>query len=355
MIAWNRRLPEVCAMTEFFDFYGFVIQVSSTSNALVEEVRRHFAFFRRTGGEAHMRVEMRLEEPPYDELPSLPAFLFTPRNVCFQSKRTTYIDYFGEGLAVFDRDAEHCVIYGVNHDLVHEIAYLFVLSTVGQYLDSQRLHRVHALGVSYHDRGILLLLPSGGGKSTMALALMRTPGFFLLGEDTPLIDPKGRILPFPLRLGIRPEQKTDIPSEYLRTVARMEFDPKTLIDIDYFKDRIGQAVEPGLILVGERNLGRSSEIVPLSRRRAFKAMVNHSIVGLGVYQGLEFLLERGLWELLTKGEVVASRLRNSVALLRRAPAYRFVLGRDIDRNRRTFLDFVREKYGAPPDREPPPR
>jgi hypothetical protein len=333
-------------MTELFDFYGFTIQVSSTSDALVGEVRRHFAFFRSLGGEAQMHVDMQLSHPPYDQLPSLPASVFTPRNVCFQNGRTTYIDYFGEGLAIFDRNEKRCIIYGIDHDLVHEIAYLFVLSTVGRYLDSQKLHRVHALGVSYRNRGILLLLPSGGGKSTMALALMRQPGFLLLGEDTPLIAPNGRILPFPLRLGVRPEQKVDIPPQYLRTVARMEFDPKTLIDIEYFKDRLGQAVDPGLVLVGERDLGTSSEIVPLPRRKAFKAMVNHVIVGLGVYQGLEFLLERGLWELWGQGGVVASRLRNSIVLLRRAPAYRFVLGRDIDKNCQTFLDFVQQKYGS---------
>jgi len=117
-------------------------------------------------------------------------------------------------------------------DLLQEIAYLFILSTVGRYLDSQGIHRVHALGVSYQNRGILLLLPCGGGKSTMALELMRRLGFSLLAEDTPLIDRRGRILPFPLRLGIRPEQETEIPAQYFRTVNRMEFDPKTLIDIE---------------------------------------------------------------------------------------------------------------------------
>jgi hypothetical protein len=63
----------------------------------------------------------------------------------------------------------------------------------------------------------------------------------------------------------------------------MEFEPKTLIDIEYFKDRIAGEAEPGLILVGERNLARF-RIVPLARRLAFKAMLKYMIVGLGVYQ-----------------------------------------------------------------------
>jgi hypothetical protein len=117
-----------------------------------------------------------------------------------------------------------------------------------------------------------------------------------------------------------------------------------LIDIEYFKDRLGEPVDPGLILVGERNLGDVSEIVPLARHRAFKAMVKYVIVGLGVYQGLEFLLERGLWELLGNGSVAASRVYNSLRLLARAPAYRFVLGRDKEKNRQTLVNFIHQNY-----------
>lgn len=334
-------------MNAYFDFYGFTIRVSSEVAGLIEEVRRHFDYFSVPGGTAQIEVEMRFAPAPYGELPPLRAAFITPRNVCFQKAGVSYIDYFGRGLAIFDRNEKRCVIYGTDHDLVHEIAYLFILSTVGQYLDRRRIHRIHALGVSYRNRGILLMLPSGGGKSTMALALMRQPGFLLLGEDTPLIDRRGRILPFPLRLGVRPEQEPDIPAQYLRTVERMEFDPKTLIDIEYFKDRLGRTVDPGLILVGERNLGQVSEIIRLPRHRAFRAMVNYVIVGLGVYQGLEFLLERGVGELFGKGGVVASRVYNSMVLVSRAPAYRFVLGRDIQKNCQTFLDFVHGMYGSP--------
>jgi hypothetical protein len=330
-------------MKECFDFYGLTIEVSGASRDLVEEVRRHFAYFSVASPKGQVQVEMHIAPPPYAELPPLAASIVTPRNVCFQSGKITYIDYFGEGLVIFDRRANTCVVYGTDTDRIQEIVYLFILSTVGQYLDSRRLHRVHALGVSYRNRGILLLLPSGGGKSTMALELMRRPGFLLLGEDTPLIDRRGHILPFPLRLGVRPGKETAIPPQYLRTVSRMEFDPKTLIDVDYFKDRLGVEVEAGFVLVGERNLGEVSEIVPLARHRAFNALLKYVVVGLGVYQGMEFLLERGLWEVAGKAGVVASRLYNSLSLLARAPAYRFVLGRNIERNCETFIDFVQHE------------
>jgi len=338
--------PEELLVTESFNFYGLAIEVCSASSALVEEVRRDFTYFRAPQQAKPMRIRVFDTAPPYEGLPAIPAAFFTPRNVCFRDKNVTYIDYFGQGLAVFDRHDQQCLVYGTDHDLVHEIVYLFILSIVGQHLDSRGLHRVHALGVSYRQQGILLLLPSGGGKSTMALSLLREPDFLLLSEDTPLIDRSGMMLPFPLRLGVRPEQRTDIPAQYLRTVRRMEFDPKTLIDLEYFQDRLGQSVAPRFLLVGERNLGEDSAIVPLASPRALRALVKDMVVGLGVYQGLEFLLERGLWELLGKGRVVASRFSNSLRLLARVSAHRFVLGRDLEKNRRTLIEFLHKTMNS---------
>jgi len=332
-------------VTEYFDFYGFTVAVSSPTASVVEEVRRDFEYFRVSAREVQTRVELYDVAPVYDGLPALPASVSTPRNITFSNKRVTYVDYFNRALAVLDRKEGSYRVSGTDHDLLREIAYLYVLSAVGQYLDSRRIHRVHALGVSYGGRGVLLLLPSGGGKSTMAWELLRQPGFLLLSEDTPLIDRRGRILPFPLPLGVRPGREIAVPPAYVRTVSRMEFNPKTLVDIDYFRDRLGEAVEPGWILVGERNLGEVSEIVPMARPRAFHAVVKYMVVGLGVYQGLEFLLERGLGDLLGKSGVGASRLYNGLRLLSRAPTYRFVLGRNPAKNCQTLVEFLRQTGG----------
>jgi hypothetical protein len=335
-----------------FDFYGFTADVVSDAAEVVDEVCRDFAWFvvddenapgsARNKPQPDFTVELHLEKPPYDGLPNVAASVITPRNVCFKLGDESYIDYFGRGLAIVNRKEKKCVAYAPEFDMAREIAYLFLLSTVGQYLDSRHMHRIHAMGASYKGRGILLLLPSGGGKSTMTMELLKHPDFKLLSEDTPLIDRSGRIHPFPLRLGVRNPESSGIPERYRHTLQRMEFDPKTFVDLDFFRHKIGEAVDPEILLVGERNLGDPSEIVTISRRKALEAVVKYMVVGLGVYQGLEFLLERGVWEMAGKGNVAASRLRNGTRLLSRSKAFKFILGRDAEKNARTLITFTQQ-------------
>ena len=329
--------------TAHFEFYGLGVDISSTDAALIDQVRRDFVYFHRPerGGTEHFALRLHVDPPSYAGLPTIPAAFLTPRNVCFRDTTRTYIDYFGQALGVFERDARTYDVTSTDTEMLHEIAYLFLLSTVGEHLDAHGIHRLHALAMSHRGRGLLLALPSGGGKSTMALSLLAQPEFKLIAEDTPLIDRQGRILPFPLRIGVRPEQKVDVPPQYLRTVNRMEFDPKTLIDLEYFRDKLGSGpTDPAALLIGQRNLGEVSRIEPLPRRKALRSLVNHLIIGLGVYQGMEFLLERGVHEVAGRLGVAASRLYNSVQLLRRAPSYRFVLGRNRQQNLDTLLSFV---------------
>jgi hypothetical protein len=328
-----------------FDFYGFRIEVSGTREDAVHEVLRDFAWFesKDAGGgaarEPDMRIRMHFRDPLYSNLPPVPATVVTPRNVSFRDGSISFVDYFGRGLAVVDDERKTCEIYAADFDLIREIAYLFILSSVGQHLDARRLHRIHAMGVNYKGHGILLLLPSGGGKSTMTFELLRHPDFTLLSEDTPLLDKNGRIHPFPLRLGVR-NGNADVPEHQQRRLERMEFEPKTFVDLAFFEHRLSAPVDVGLILIGERNLGNRSAIVPISKWGTLDALVKYLVVGLGVYQGLEFLLERGLWEMTGKTGVAASRLRNGLRVMAKAPAYKFVLGRDMARNTQTLIEFV---------------
>jgi len=161
-----------------------------------------------------------------------------------------------------------------------------------------------------------------------------------LSEDSPLLTRQGEVLPFPLRLGILPGGELGIPQKYLHPVNLMRVGTKILVDLDYFTDKIGSACQPGAILLGERVLGYGSKIQPASRFSASKEFIKNSVVGLGLHQGMEYLLGRSIWETLGRSRLALSRLINSLKVLRHSKIYRYQIGHDPERNVQVLLHFL---------------
>lgn len=325
-----------------YDFYGLGVAVCTNDERTATSVHRDWKHFEPREGRAGVALELGLHRAPpdFDAIPELNAALITPRNVCYRADGLEYLDYFGRGLAIIDRARGSVDVWAEDTDLLREIAYLFLLSTVGEHLDGIGRHRVHALGISHRGRGILLLLPVGGGKSTMALRLLERPDIDLLSEDTPLLDSRGTLYPFPLRLGFREGNEPEIPPRYMQKVRRMEFGPKTLVDLEYFGGRVARPCPVAAVMVGTRSSGTSSRIERVGRRVVFHELVANLVVGIGVYQGLEFVIQRSWWELARKVRPALSRLYCGLQLLRRARPYRFVLGRDSESNFRRLEEFL---------------
>ena len=214
------------------DFYGLRVAVEADDADLLDDVRRDFSYFRAApAGAAAVRAAMRVtltsEPGPRGELPRLRATLQTPRNIVYRTPAVSYVDYFGRALMTYGRRDGAYTIYCAERDLAHEIAFLTILSRVGEHLDRAGLHRVHALGLQAHGAAVLVLLPMGGGKTTLTLRMLQEEGVRLLSEDSPLVSRTGQVFPFPLRIGVRPgEEPPGVPPEQSRTVQRMEVRPE---------------------------------------------------------------------------------------------------------------------------------
>ena len=325
-----------------FNFHGLNLELRSSDRETVERIRRDFSYFETAPSTPQVSVEVFDEKPDFSSLPDLSASIYTLDYVCYRGKEDIFTDYHGQGLRVFNLRQKKYRIFSGNADLRHEIGYLTILSVIGQFLDSKHIHRVHALGISKNERAILILLPEKGGKTTLALRLLRSGQVKLLSEDSPLITRRGEVLPFPLRLGILPGGETDIPAEYLHPVNFMRVGTKILVDVAYYADRIGSASQPGIVLLGKRTLGCGSMIEPASRPGATKEFIRNSVVGLGLHQGMEYLLGRNIWETFGRTGLAFSRLNNSLKVLRRSKVYRYMMGHDTERNHQVLLDFLQK-------------
>ena len=324
------------------DVYGLRLEVGGDWPEVIDEVRRDFAWFGVTdGGTGQVEVRVERRAPDYGPFADLEASFITPRNVVYSSNGRSAIDYNGNALSVFDRPARSLLVQGEDLHLVHEAIYHFLLSTIGEHLDAIRLPRLHALGLAKDDGAVAVLLPSGGGKSTLALQALRDPSVRLISEDSPLLDRRGLLHPFPLRIGINPHQADQLPSDQVRRIERMEFAPKLLLDLDSIRDRIETRSLPlRHLVIGWRSLGDEAGLTSLPKRAALRPLLREVVVGVGLYQGMEFLLQRGPRDL--GGQVTPALIRSAAcaAALRRAQVWRLTLGRDSERNWETLRTLL---------------
>lgn len=319
-----------------FDVYGLAIDVRGEWPEVLEAIGLDFAWFTRTEprtGAPDVVVDVQRGPPDFDAFGELPARFITPRNVVYQDGTRKIVDYFGRALSVLDEPAGRLVVQGEDRHLVHEAAYLFLLSRIGVHLESRGLTRLHGLGLSTDAGGVVVMLPSGGGKSTLVLRALRDDRVRVISEDTPLLDRRGMLHPFPLRIGINATDAAELGDVSVRRLERMEFHPKLALGIEAFADRIEESPQPlRHLVVGQRSLGTQARLEPARRSSAAGPLLREAVVGVGVYQGMEFILQRGLRDLAGKAGIAATRARCCAAGLRHAQVWHLTLGRDRERN-----------------------
>lgn len=327
-----------------FSFYGTTIQFDSENEKLLEDIQRDFSFFKTTAVKAWITIKAYNRPPPYKILPAMQASYVSPRNSCYYYKGIKYIDYSGYSLVIYDKKSSVCDIYSGDYELLHEICYMAALSLINEKLDKRHIHRVHGLGLAVDNKAVLILLDIGGGKTTLAMGLFTSgENIKLISEDSPLLNPQGEVLPFPIRIGVCPQEVPPaIPKKYQRYFAREESGPKILIDIEYFKEKIcHNPCQPSIIIIGRRVLGREPSIKAASKYLALKEFLKNSVIGLGLYQGIEYVFQKGPKEIVRKIPLGISRLNNALKAINRSKTFEFYLSPAKDKNSQLLIEFLK--------------
>ena len=327
------------------EVHGLRVRLTGDWPEVIENVRLDFVWFERPDDgatPADVTVEIECRPPDLERFGEVPASFITPRNVVYQRDGMTIVDYFGKAVSVLDRERTRLVVQGENEHLVYEAAYRYLVSRFGEHLERTGFVRLHALALVSGHGAVALMLPSGGGKSTMALRALRDGGDIrLLSEDSPLLDRRGHLHPFPLRIGINETDAARLPRGSVRRLERMEFHPKLLLDLEAFADRIEPDPQPlRHIVIGRRTLGRVAHLERVRRPAAVGTLVREAVVGVGIYQGMEFILQRGLGDVAGKLDVAFGRAACCAAGLARAHVWRATLGSDHERNWATLESLL---------------
>jgi len=323
-----------------FDFYGTGLSLSSASPEILDGIRRDFEYFiAPTASSPIVKISATTGAPPFDRIPRKFASMMTPKAVTYDDGSTRYNDYGGRALAIFDFKREFGEIWSEDFDLLYELTYLTALSRIGEIHDLRGIHRAHALGIARGARGAIVLLPEGGGKSTLAIRLLATDGIRILSDDTPLIS-RGKMLAFPTRIGLKQGEARGIDPAWLRTMHRREHGTKTLVDVGWFRDRIASDAQPFALIVGTRHGGAESWIEPMTKMKAGPALAANLVFGLGLPQVIEYFLRGGIGDTLRKGGIMASRAAAAIRIAAQARCFRLAMGRDIEGAARAVVSVL---------------
>jgi hypothetical protein len=279
-------------------------------------------------------VEVAVERasPDLDDFGALPATFVTSRYAVFEDGERTIVDYRGLAVGTIDQGGDRLTVRGEDELAVHEAVYYFLLGRIGAHLDRLGLVRVHGLGLAGEQGGVVVLLPSSGGKSTLALQLLGHEEGRLLSEESPLLDRHARLHPFPLRLAVG-ETSSPLVAPDGRTVPNPVTGEKHAVEVEAFADRVQAAPVPlRHIVIGRRSLGRDSRLEERRRPAALLPLVSHAVVGVGLHQGLGYAHQRGAGELAAKLLVAARRAFVCAACVRSARVWELTLGRDVERS-----------------------
>ncbi len=317
------------------DVYGLPVDVLGDWAEVLDDLRADLWWFRRERPPGSgLRLTVQRREPDLDRHGALDAAFVTPRNVVYQGTEVTVVEYFGRAVLTVDRRTGNATVEGIDAALVREAASNFLLSRIGEHLNRRGLVRLHAVGLTGTDGAVAVAMPSGTGKSTLALQALEEDGCTLLSEDSPLIDRHGVAHPFPLRIGVNPTDADRLPvGREPRLLERIEFHPKLVLDVETFADRVAsRPAQLRHLVIGRRTLAREGRLEPAPKRAALGPLVRDAVVGIGVYQGMEFVLQRGWRDVPSKSGTAARRARCAAAALRGANVWRLWLGRDRESN-----------------------
>lgn len=326
-----------------FNFHGVPVLFEGppTVREVLENLLQDFGFFEVAQPlKPKLIFRLALEGAP-KKRPRTVRLFKTKMGTAYRSFPSGRLCDYGDGTQVHSHFEPHNRIFYVQSpdaQELYEATYMAALSAVGEALDHQGYHRVHALGFQPGTKNVLLILPQGGGKSALA-ALLRGPAHHrFFSDEIPLLR-NGQLHPFPIRMALKPNvaHALNIPTERARLFRRKIFPEKLLFSFQGHE--VAQSRPLDFILVGQKISGDMPRIQRQSRISAFWSLFKTMTIGLGVPQMAEHMLRRNA----RIPQIFVSRLREAVVSARRSEVYRFQVVADARKNAQVLHRFLESK------------
>ncbi|MFA5582893.1 MAG: hypothetical protein WDA09_01660 [Bacteriovoracaceae bacterium] len=332
-------------MKFFINIKHLSILTTTDEDELIKKLASEFHFFT-SSSDHYPQFEIKLikESPP--KLPELVAKKILPHALIYYGQGKRYIDYQGKALII--EEGKLFSIYANDSEFLFELAFLTIHSLLGDLLQELGLYRIHALAGTYNKKDFIIMLPSGGGKSTMLATLLEDPEFQIISDDSPLIDSEGRIHPFPTKISL-----SEIPHEgKLKNLPWNNFTralhpPKFVLSLSHLKNQINETPQDPrpLIILGQRSTYLTPRVMKMNRLRAIKSLLENMVIGIGLPQIIEIFLKfKFIPDFYKMTYAFLKRSGAAYHLFQRSEHYEMILSQDIKANCQQIKDLIDETY-----------
>jgi hypothetical protein len=289
-----------------FNIHGLKISIYGPTN-LVRDLRLDLQYFDTTRSTTKNTTELfdlkitvfapdrrpsGLNSPAYDRLP---LFFKTNSYKVYGARLPRLVEY-GDGSSVYVADgAPRAVrIFARSNARSYELAYLSLHSYVGEKLEKLGFIRLHALTFSHNGQTGAVILPSTGGKSSLAWLMTQNKSYAVYADEMSLLYKK-TLQPYPWRLGLdlRAALNVGADPEKWRQTQRLIGQPKFLATIDNEK-----VAKPQLLNACYWGVASDKNEIRKATRQEKIEFIWSTVVGTGLMQMGEYILRLdNIWSL----------------------------------------------------------
>lgn len=321
-----------------FDIYGIQVEVNIQGpccGVVAQFFMREFSFFSAACSKPTLVFHLREEKSSYQNKDSL---IFKTRDCHVYGWGTRrYCQYGIEG-SVFARNSKDHRSFEISSPIIEElieISFMSFLSAVGEELDRNGYHRVHALGFEFKGKGVLAVLPQGAGKSALAALLKNEFTFLIASDENPLLK-NGVMFPFPNALALHENTASaigiDTSEGYL--FSRRSYRPK--LRFPWKKNQIARPISVEFIINGRES--SSISISECHRLHTLKTLSLSMITGIGLAQMKEHMLRVSTLGSLMG--IACSRTKEAIKVTKQSQSFMFKVEKDARANANHFSKFL---------------
>lgn len=237
-----------------------------------------------------------------------------------------FCNYFDKLYSEIDLGLNKALLQSADLDKMHETAYLLILSRIGKKLDTTGIHKLHAFAVARKDVVLICMMPSGGGKSTLLTELLMLPDVRMLSDDIPMVNQKGDILPFPLKIGLNQIKDNFIVNEpdlNIYQMRRTHYGLKQLICTAGLPGKVETEVKKyrSIILIEGHKSQLSTSLKKVPFFFNLPGLLIHGLIGFGTPIIFEYFWEKGIRDFFVKSRIFLLRLNAFLKLSFKAEHY----------------------------------